>query len=136
MRIAAAFVLASVPFSAMAGPADVLDVTVRCRAAPGGRPASICNFTVTVKHADAGWDHYANRYEIVAPDDSVLATRILRHPHVDEQPFTRSQGRVRIVHSTDSVEVRAGDLVHGFGGKTVRVEVPHAKPANGESPAE
>jgi hypothetical protein len=136
MRIAAAFILVWIPFSAMAGPADVLDVTVACGPAPGGRAASICSFAVTVKHADAGWDHYANRYEIVDPDGAVLVTRVLRHPHVDEQPFTRSQGRVRIMHSTTTVEVRAGDLVHGLGGKTVKVEVPHAKSAKGESPAE
>jgi hypothetical protein len=117
--------------AARADVADVLEAVVRCRPAPGGRPASVCQFTVTVKHADTGWDHYANRYEIVAPDGRVLVTRILEHPHVDEQPFTRSQGQVRIPYTTSSVLVRAGDLVHGLGGKTVTVEIPHAR----ESPA-
>ena len=82
---------------------------------------------MTVKHADTGWDHYANRFEIVAADDTVLATRILRHPHVDEQPFTRSVGRVRIKHAVSEVSVRAGDLVHGLGGAAIKVQVPHAK---------
>jgi hypothetical protein len=118
-----------------AGKADVLDAKARCRPAPGNRPASICQFTVTIKHADAGWDHYANRYEIVAPGGDVLSTRVLRHPHVDEQPFTRSQSRVRIPHETTSVEVRAGDLVHGLGGTTVEVVVPHAKKPASEPPA-
>lgn len=126
--VAVALLLAALAPIAGAGKADVLDVKVRCSPAPGGRPASICQFTVTVRHADAGWDHYANRFEIVGPEETVLATRILRHPHVDEQPFTRSQARVRIMHTTESVVVRAGDLVHGLGGATVTTPVPHAKP--------
>jgi hypothetical protein len=119
---------------AEAGKADVLAAEVRCRPAPGGRPSSVCQFTVTVKHADAGWDHYANRFEIVAPGGEVLSTRVLRHPHVDEQPFTRSQSRVRIPHTTESVEVRAGDLVHGLGGATVAVAIPHEKSPPSEEP--
>lgn len=113
----------------LAGQADVQAAEVQCRPAPGGRPASVCQFSVTLKHADTGWDHYANRYEIVEPEGEVIATRILRHPHVDEQPFTRSIGRVRIMHDVERVEVRAGDLVHGLGGATMTVAVPHAKPA-------
>ena len=114
----------------------MLAAEVHCRPAPGGRPASVCHFSVTVKHADTGWDHYADRFEIVSPDGEVLATRILRHPHVEEQPFTRGLGRVRIQHDVFEVEVRAGDLVHGLGGAAVMVEVPHEKkqPA-GESSA-
>jgi hypothetical protein len=48
------------------------------------------NFNVTVSHADQGWDHYADRWEIIAPDGEILATRVLAHPHTNEQPFTRS----------------------------------------------
>ncbi len=120
------------PAVAFAGTADVLEVRVKCRPAPGGRAASVCQFTATLKHADTGWDHYANRFEIVGPDGKVLVTRVLRHPHVDEQPFTRSQGRVRIPHEIESVDVRAGDLVHGLGGASVTLTIPHEKV---ESPA-
>jgi hypothetical protein len=122
------------PAVALAGTADVLEARVRCRPAPGGRPASVCQFTVTVNHADTGWDHYANRFEIVGPDGKLLVTRVLRHPHVEEQPFTRSQGRVRIPHEIESVEIRAGDLVHGLGGATVTLKVPHAQETEGEDP--
>lgn len=119
----------------LAGKADVLAVEVRCRPAPGGRPASICQFSVTVRHADTGWDHYANRYEIVAPDESVIGTRILRHPHIEEQPFRRSLARIRIPHEIVSVEVRAGDLEHGLGGQTISVAIPHEKPEPSTEPA-
>lgn len=122
------------PAPARAGEADVVGAEVRCRPAPGGREASICQFSVSVRHDDTGWDHYANRYEIVGPDGRVLATRILRHPHVEEQPFRRSLPRVRIPWTIETVEVRAGDLVHGLGGRTMRVTIPHQRPAK-ETPA-
>lgn len=31
------------------------------------------NFNVTVSHADQGWDHYADRWELIAPDGEILA---------------------------------------------------------------
>lgn len=126
------------PVGASAGTADVLAAKVRCRPAPGDRPASVCSFSVSIRHADTGWDHYANRFEIVGPEGAVLATRILRHPHVDEQPFTRNLGGVRVQNAVSEVEIRAGDLVHGLGGEVVTVEVPHEKRSKepaGESPA-
>ena len=50
-------------------------------------------FSVTLRHADTGWDHYANKWDVVAPDGTVLGTRVLAHPHVQEQPFTPLAGR-------------------------------------------
>jgi hypothetical protein len=123
------WVVGSPAAPALGGKADVVAAKVQCRPAPGGRAASVCKFSVSVRHADAGWDHYANRYQIVKPDGKVLATRLLRHPHVEEQPFTRGLGNVRIPHEVATVDVRAGDLVHGLGGATVSVEIPHAKRA-------
>jgi hypothetical protein len=81
-------------------------------------------FVVSVRHDDSGWDHYADRWEIVAPDGSVLATRPLRHPHVGEQPFTRDLPGVTIPKDTRRVTVRAHDSQHGFGGREVTVELP------------
>jgi len=124
--LAATIALQQIATPIHAGEADVKAVDVQCRPAPGDRPASICQFSVTVQHADTGWDHYANRFEIVAAGE-VIATRVLRHPHVEEQPFRRSLARVRIPRETRSVVVRAGDLVHGLGGAEIEVEVPHAR---------
>lgn len=101
-----------------AGEADVLKVKVTKERAGSYR------FDVTVKHADKGWDHYANKWEVVGPDGKVLGTRTLLHPHDDEQPFTRSLGAVRIPSGVESVTVRAYDSVHGAGGKDVQVAVP------------
>jgi hypothetical protein len=81
-------------------------------------------FDVTLKHADTGWKHYANKWEVVSPDGKVLGTRVLYHPHVDEQPFTRSLSGVQIPTSIKEVEVRAYDSQHGAGGKTFKVMLP------------
>jgi len=80
-------------------------------------------FDVTVRHTDEGWKHYADKWDVSAPDGTVLGTRTLAHPHVDEQPFTRSLVGVKIPANIDVVTVRAHDLVHGYGGKTVTVAV-------------
>jgi hypothetical protein len=74
---------------AAAGPADVVSATASCK-------ASVCRFVVTVRHADEGWNHYANAWQVLAPDGAVLATRVLRHPHVGEQPFTRALAGVKV----------------------------------------
>ena len=104
--------------AAYAGEADVVEVEVKRTA------EHIYFFKVTVRHADEGWDHYANKWDVVAPDGSVLGTRTLYHPHVDEQPFTRSLSDVKIPEAITEVTVRAHDLVHEYGGKTVIVAVP------------
>jgi len=104
--------------SALAGKADVLDVKVE-RSADG-----LYRFSVTVRHGDEGWEHYANRWEVLGPGGVVLARRVLLHPHVGEQPFTRSLGRITIPDGVKEVVIRAGDLVHGFGGKEMTVALP------------
>ena len=77
--------------AALAGEADV--VAVQYSSESGGTWA----FHVTIRSNETGWDAYADRFEIVAPDGTVLATRVLQHPHVDEQPFTRSISGVEIL---------------------------------------
>ena len=46
--------------------------------------------SVTLSHGDTGWDHYADGWQVIGVDDVLLGTRVLHHPHVEEQPFTRS----------------------------------------------
>ncbi|MGP9821027.1 hypothetical protein ACTZWW_13505 [Salinarimonas sp. NSM] len=103
---------------APAGEADVVDVSV------AQETGGTWRFAVTVRHADEGWDHYADRFEIVGPDGTVLGARVLAHPHVDEQPFTRTLPGVVIPEEIGSVTVRAHDGVHGLGGETIAVTLP------------
>ncbi len=87
-------------------------------------------FYVTVAHPDTGWEDYADGWDVIAPDGTVLKanpgdpfTRLLLHPHVEEQPFTRSQGNISIPPQVTQVRVRAHDLIAGFGGQEVEVNL-------------
>ena len=102
--------------ASLAGEADVLEVNVSKTGTNQYR------FSVTVLHADTGWEHYADKWEVVGPDGSVLGVRTLLHPHVNEQPFTRGLSSVEIPAGTDRVTVRAHDSVHGYGGQEVILE--------------
>lgn len=108
---------AGVP-SARAGEADVIDVKMLPQS--GG----LFRIVVTVRHTDAGWDHYADRWDVVGPQGIVLAKRKLWHPHVDEQPFTRELSSVKIPPEVLAVKLRARDSVHGYGGQEIVVKVP------------
>lgn len=87
-------------------------------------------FYVTVSHPDKGWDDYADGWDVVALDSTVLKpnssakyTRVLLHPHVDEQPFTRSQSGIVIPPGVTKVKVRAHDSVDGYGGQEIIVDL-------------
>lgn len=116
--LAIAAALAVQPAPLRAGEANV--VAVDALRAPDGT----WRFDVTVRHADEGWDHYADAWQVLAPDGSVLATRKLLHPHVGEQPFTRSLSGVRIPDGLAEVRIRAHDSVHGNGGAEMDVSLP------------
>jgi len=105
------------PIFVFAGEADVIRVETQKIG------AELYNFKVTVTHQDEGWDHFADRWEIVAPDGFVLGTRVLLHPHVGEQPFTRSLADVHIPESISTVIVRAHDSVHESGGREATVHL-------------
>ena len=111
-------VLATSPV-ALAGEADVVKVAIMSFAKDG-----TWTFDVTVRHDDTGWDHYADKWEVVGPDGQVLATRVLLHPHENEQPFTRSLDGVVIPPGVNVVTVRAHDKVHGYGGTEVMISIP------------
>ena len=103
---------------AFAGEADVIDVQVT---QSGARTYT---FDVTLSHKDTGWEHYANKWDIIDENKVLLGTRILHHPHVNEQPFTRSLSGVEIPENIKTVTIRAHDSVHEYGGKVVEVKLP------------
>ena len=109
--------------SAQADEADVVSATIKETA------SGVYTISATVRHADTGWDHYADGWEVVGPDGKVIATRELAHPHVNEQPFTRSKSGIRIPEGITEVTIRARDSVHGHGGKSVTLAVPGAESA-------
>lgn len=91
-------------------------------------------FHVTVRHPDTGWEDYADGWDVVLPDGTVVKpdpdspfTRLLLHPHETEQPFTRSQSGIVIPAEVTTVTVRAHDLVDGFGGRESVVDLSVAE---------
>jgi len=110
--------------NAMAGDADVTFV----RAINTGENS--WTFHVTVEHPDTGWDDYADGWDVVLPDGTVIIpnngdafTRVLLHPHETEQPFTRSQSNIVIPADITTVTVRAHDIVDGWGGQEITVDL-------------
>ena len=96
-------------------------------------------FSVTLSHADTGWDHYADGWEVRTPDGTVLGRRTLHHPHVTEQPFTRSMsidvpdGVTRVfVYAKDNL----GRLDHdGVSGRSELNPPPFAQPCGQHQPS-
>ncbi|RMF22225.1 MAG: hypothetical protein D6760_07900 [Deltaproteobacteria bacterium] len=104
--------------TAWAGPADVVGVHVE----PQG--AAAYRFAVTVRHDDENWIHYADRWEVRTLAGKLLAVRVLLHPHLREQPFTRDLAGVVVPPNTAAVIVRAHDTIHDYDGRSMRVELP------------
>ncbi|MCP4933154.1 MAG: hypothetical protein GY927_02880 [bacterium] len=101
-----------------AGEADIVDVKITKQGADTYR------FEVTLRHADTGWKHYADAFIIVGPSGKQLGKRVLFHPHVNEQSFTRSLSGVKIPTDIVTVTIRAHDSVHELGGEEIRVKLP------------
>ncbi|GKX33754.1 MAG: hypothetical protein MnENMB40S_13720 [Rhizobiaceae bacterium MnEN-MB40S] len=104
-----------------AGEVDVMAVDAR-QAADGS-----WTFSVTLRHEDEGWDHYADRWDVVGPDGTVYGERVLLHPHVEEQPFTRSLSGVAVPAGVNSVTLRGHDKVHGLGGAELTIDLQAGK---------
>ncbi|MCP4416680.1 MAG: hypothetical protein GY805_08660, partial [Chloroflexi bacterium] len=91
---------------------------------------NLWTFNVKVTHPDSGWEDYADGWDVLLPDGTVAKTnpdnsftRLLAHPHETEQPFSRSQSNIPIPAEISTVTVRAHDLVDGFGGQEVVVDL-------------
>lgn len=82
------------------------------------------HFDVTLHHPDTGWDHYADGWEVLAPNGHSLGLRVLAHPHVEEQPFTRSLAGISVPAGVDHVLIRARCLVDGWAEAGFRVDLP------------
>lgn len=102
--------------TAIAGEVEIVDAKVEKQRAGWV-------FHVTLKHADAGWDHYADAWRVVTKDGKELGKRTLFHPHVDEQPFTRSLGDVKIPAGAGEVYIEAHDKVHGWSKQKFKVKL-------------
>ncbi len=107
---------------ALSSPAFADDATIEAaeaRAGGGGWTIS-----VTLRHGDTGWDDYADGWRVVTEKGEVLGTRTLYHPHVEEQPFTRSLSGVAIPEGTTRVFIEASTNADGWGAARLPLDLP------------
>ncbi len=117
MRYIISFITLLTASSAFADPPQITDI--QARAGSNG-----WRFDVTIAHPDTGWDHYADGWRVEAEDGQVLGTRILAHPHVNEQPFTRSLSSVWIPPEIKTVYLRSKDNIDGWSEDAVEFKLP------------
>ena len=115
-RLVIALVAWGMAMTAMAGNVEVVNVTF-------SKQGDSWDVEATLRHADTGWEHYADAWRVVTPNGEILATRTLVHPHVDEQPFTRGLRGISIPKDVAVVFVEAHDKVHGWGPQRVQVDL-------------
>ncbi len=115
-----ATLLSLLSFSVRAGEVEIEKVVIQ-------KTGDSWTFEVTLKHGDTGWKHYANAWRVLNESGKVIKTRVLFHPHVDEQPFTRSMSGVVIPQGDKSVSVEARDKVHGWSKAKVVIDLKRDK---------
>jgi hypothetical protein len=96
---------------------DVIDVEV----SPEG--GNLYEFEVTISSPYDSPDQYADAWRVLAPDGTVLGVRELLHDHASQQPFTRSLSGVEIPEGVTTVTIEGRDLLNGWGGETMEVDV-------------
>ncbi|MHA6326951.1 hypothetical protein [Roseivivax sp. CAU 1753] len=116
MRLTLSLCTALAAGHAAADPADIRDVEIT-------KSGMDWRVSVTLAHRDTGWDHYADGWRVEDEDGRVIDTRLLHHPHVHEQPFTRSLPSVMVPDGVWTVYVRARCSVDGWDESRVAVEV-------------
>ncbi|WP_432471604.1 hypothetical protein [Amphritea sp. HPY] len=82
--------------------------------------------SVTLKHQDSGWEHYADNWRVVDSSDAAIGNRVLHHPHVNEQPFTRSLTNIEIPAASRLLYIEARDNVHGWSGDRLKIDLSKA----------
>lgn len=102
--------------TAHAGEPMIRDVSVE-------KTGMVWSVHVTLEHPDTGWDHYADGWEVLDAAGNRLGYRELMHPHVNEQPFTRSLNGLVLPDGTRELFIKSSCSVEGWAGAPVRVEL-------------
>ncbi|MGY3438487.1 MULTISPECIES: hypothetical protein [unclassified Marinovum] len=116
IRAPLAALMLLLPLPALAGNPEIVSVDVT-------KPDMGWHFEVTVRHPDTGWDHFADGWEVLDANGRRLGYRKLTHPHVTEQPFTRSLRGVMIPDGIRMVYIRAHCSVDGWASEPVKVKL-------------
>jgi nucleoid-associated protein YgaU len=112
----AGVLLSASGFTATAGEVEIVS-------AKATGSAGQWTIAVTLRHDDTGWDHYADLWQVFTTGGDLIGERVLLHPHVDEQPFTRSLTGVSIPEGVSEVIIRARDTVHGLSPQKYKLNL-------------
>lgn len=86
--------------------------------------------SVTLKHSDTGWDHYADAWRIIDQKGKILGERVLHHPHEHEQPFTRSLSNISLPTPSktphNTLYIEAHDKQHGWSKQRLSIDLSKA----------
>ena len=96
---------------------DIVEVTPLANA--GGY-----TFIVSMSSTYDSPERYADAWRVIGDDGVVYGMVEFDHENSTEQPVTRSLDGVAIPDAVDSVTVQGRDLVYGWGGETVEVDLP------------
>jgi hypothetical protein len=88
------------------------------------RTDNIWNFAVTVSSPYDTPSRYADGWRILGPDGTVYGEHALDHDHASEQLFIRTQSGVRIPDGVTSITIEGRDLINGYGGATLTIDLP------------
>ena len=105
---------------AIAHEAEIVDATA-------SSSGSGWNISVTIAHAETGWDDYADGWRVENTAGDTLGTRVLQHPHANEQPVTRSLSGVSLPKGAEVIWIRARTSVDGWGHKRFKLTLPVAE---------
>jgi hypothetical protein len=96
---------------------------VAITAATATRQSESWSISVSLLHNDNGWNHYADGWEVLNGDGDRIGFRELLHPHINEQPFTRSLSGVVVPEGAKSVTIRAHCNVDGWTDETFELQL-------------
>lgn len=80
--------------------------------------------TVTLKHRDSGWDHFATGLAVLAPDGSRIGSLDLTRPNVGKSRFTARITGLKVPPGTEFVLIRSRCSLVGWAAEPVRVDLP------------
>lgn len=115
-QIILGLLLSSTTVLALAGQVEIVKVMLE-------PSAHRWTFHVTLQHKDDGWKHYADAWRIVDSKGNEIKRRTLWHPHVHEQPFTRSLGSVLVPKGENIIFIEAHDKKHGWNKQRVKIDL-------------
>ena len=82
---------------------------------------------VKLEHHDTGWQHYADEWRLVDDKGNILGSRVLQHPHINEQPFTRALSNIKLGSGLETIYIEAHDKVHGWTKNRLMIDLSKMK---------